>query len=65
VRAADAEYEEHIAKPAVSACCKSVALQAPVRHGPTTAALRLHWQGTSVGVQPAAEMADSKHDVYI
>jgi len=61
--AAVAEYEEQSARPAVRACWRSVALQAPVRQGPTAAAERPHWQGMSEGAQPAAEMADRRQDV--
>ena len=61
----DAEYDLHKSVPTVSACCKSEALQAAIKHGPTMAALRLHWQDTSVGAQLAAEMAESRHDVYV
>ena len=61
----DAEYDLHKSVPAVSACCKSVALQAAIKHGPTIVGLRLHWQDTSVGAQLAAEMAESRHDVYV
>lgn len=49
--------------PTVRAICRSVALQAPIRQGPTTAAERPHWQETSVGAQLAAEMADRRQDV--
>lgn len=59
-----AEYEEHSTSPADTACDRSVALQALSKHGPTTAADKPHWQGTSVGAQPAAEIAESRHDVY-
>ena len=59
----EAEYEEQIARPAERACERSVALQALVRQGPTTPAERPHWQGTSVGAQPAAVMADRRQDV--
>jgi hypothetical protein len=61
--AAVAEYEEQSARPTVRACWRSVALQAPVRQGPTAAAERPHWQGMSEGAQPAAEMADRRQDV--
>ena len=58
-----AEYEEQSARPTVRACWRSVGLQAPVRQGPTTLGSRPHWQGMSVGAQPAAEMADRRQDV--
>jgi len=58
-----AEYEEQSARPTVRACWRSVALQAPVRQEPTGPAERPHWQGMSVGAQPAAEMADRRQDV--
>lgn len=58
-----AEYEEQSARPTVRACWRSVALQAPVRQEPTAPAERPHWQGMSVGAQPAAEMADRRQDV--
>jgi hypothetical protein len=59
----EAEYEEQSARPTVRAFWRSVALQAPVRQGPTAPAERPHWQGMSVGAQPAAEMADRRQDV--
>ena len=58
-----AEYEEQSARPTVRACWRSVGLQAPVRQVPTSPADRPHWQGMSVGAQPAAEMADRRQDV--
>ena len=58
-----AEYEEQSARPTVRACWRSVASQAPMRQGPTTSEGRPHWQGMSVGAQPAAEMADRRQDV--
>jgi len=58
-----AEYEEQSARPTVRACWRSVALQALVRQGPTAPADRPHWQGMSVGAQPAAEMAERRQDV--
>ena len=58
-----AEYEEQSARPTVRACWRSAALQAPRRQGPTTSEGRPHWQGMSVGAQPAAEMADRRQDV--
>lgn len=52
-----------MARPALKAWERSLALQAPVRQGPTTAAERPHWQGTSEGAQPAAEMAERRQEV--
>ncbi len=38
----DAEYDLHKSVPTVSACCKSVALQAAIKHSPIAARLILH-----------------------
>lgn len=58
-----AEYALHSFVPAVYACCKSAALQAATKHSPTASAARLHWQETSLGAQPATEIAETRQDV--
>jgi hypothetical protein len=54
-----------MARPADRACESSVELQAAVRQPATAAGLfwRLHWQAVSVGLQPAAEMAETRQGV--
>jgi len=51
--------------PTVRAICRSVALQAAIKHGPTTPAERPHWQVMSVGAQLAAAMAERRQDVWL
>jgi hypothetical protein len=58
-----AEYALHRFVPTVYACCKSAALQAAIKHGETAPAPILHWQETSLGAQPAAEIAETRQDV--
>ena len=60
-----AEYDEHIALPALMALCRSVALQAPIKQDPTSAGLKAHWQEISLGAQLAAAKAETRHEVYL
>lgn len=59
-----AENPLHRFVPAVYACCKSAALQAPIKQFATAEAGKAHWQATSDEPQLAADIAESKHDVW-
>jgi len=64
----EAEYWEQRPRPTEMATFKSLPTVQPLmRQGPTAAAIAFwpepHWQATSLGAQPAAEMADTRHGV--
>jgi hypothetical protein len=63
-----AENCTHSCEPTLAATPRSLAAQAAMRHGaarrPMSACFGPHWQAWSVGAQPAAEMAETRQDVW-
>lgn len=59
-----AENPLHRFVPTVYACRRSVALQAAIKQFATAEAGKAHWQATSDVPQLAAEIAESRHDVW-
>ncbi len=60
-----AENALHRFVPIVYACCTSAALQALIKQFATAEAGKAHWQAISDEPQLAADIAESKHDVWI
>jgi len=64
-----AEYATHRAEPTLAAEARSAGfVQAAIRHGATVTPMadcEPHWQLTSLGLQPTAEIADERQEVCL